>query len=199
MKVLTAPQPQAFKTPYLRNRSRVTPDTPDYAFLCWGDKRRPSDIDRLIYRDSRGMLCAITHAAAIEFSGRGTLVLLAAIDGHAQPAYRSEARRSLEGHGEAQYATVRRAGDAGTEAEVKRLTEALKPGHALLLEEKQETEHLSEGERRLLAGLNSGQRQEVWTVHCLRDGSPYGVSRGMVALGPAEFRRYVEEFGGFTS
>lgn len=195
MNVLTAPQPQSFKTQYLRNRSRVTPDTPDYDFLCWSSNRRPSDVDRLIYRDSRGVLCAIKRAAVIEFSGRGTLVLLAEVRGEDCPAYRREFATALSG----QSALVLREGDQESAQQYLSAAETLPNGHALFVEEKKSTERVSEGERRMLAGLNSAQRQEVWHIHCLPDGTPFGVvsaDRNTV-LSTDEFRAYVETFGGF--
>lgn len=199
MNILNKPQPQAFATPYLRNRTRVTADTPDYTALCWRGQRRPSDVDRLVYRDSRGVLCLIPYAAVIEFSRRGTLVLIAEHDGRPVPQYQQEAYRTLNGPDRsAQRAVVCRAGDEASQAATRDSVALCAAGGAVFIEEKQATEPLSEGESRMLAGLQSGQPQQVWRVSVRSDGQPYAATCGTATLNMVEFRRYIEIFGGFA-
>jgi hypothetical protein len=199
MKVLTTPQPQAFTTPYLRNRKRVQADTPDYSAFCWGDKRRPSDVDRLVYRDSRNVLCTIPYASVIEFSGIGTLVLIAEHDGRDVPRYQVEAYLSLDGYRYGQRAELLREGDVESLRTVTSALDGLLSGSACFIEEKRATEPLSTGEARMMAGLRSTQRQECWVVLVTADGTPYAVrsADGRYTLTVANFRTYVEAFGGF--
>jgi hypothetical protein len=193
MKVLTSPLPQAFTSPYLRNRTRVQADTPDLTPLMWNGARSVSDIDRIIYRDSRGILC-YANGACIEFSGRATIVMLFQQAGKPLASWRRELAVALGGPDRHQVALVAREGDDASRRAVEAATAALRPGEALLLEEKKATEILSIGERRVLAGLNSHQPQECWVVVTDTDGTLHGAvsANGALVLRVADFRRHIE-------
>lgn len=195
--VLTRPLPQAYTSQHLRDRRRVTSRTPDFTPLTRGINGGMSDIDRLVYRDSRNVLCLIPHAAVIEYSGAGTLVIIAEHTDRPVPAYQAEAYGALSAP-DSRVATVLRAGDAGSTATALSAVAALTPRTALFIEEKRATENISAGERRMLDGIASAQRTEVWRAVCGPDGTLRHMlsADGACKLTPRAFMTYAAVFGG---
>jgi hypothetical protein len=192
MKVLDKPLPQAFTSPALRNRRHVRSDTPNLAPLMWRGSKSFSDLDRIIYRNATGL--HVTNGACIELSGRATVIMLFQPCSAPLASWRRELAKAMHGpQRSAQRAITWRHGTEDDYA-VPAACAALRLGETLLIEEKQPAEHISVGERRMLAGLNSGQRQECWIVATDACGNVLGAvtADGTRMLSTQAFRQHIE-------
>lgn len=196
MKVLDKPLPQAFTSPCLRNRSRVQPDTPDLTPLMWRGSKSVSDLDRIIYRNATGH--HVTNGACVELSGRATVIMLFQRDGAPLASWVRELAMAM--HGPERHRQTAIVWRHGTDMEplIEACTDALRTGETLIIEEKQATERVSEGERRMLAGLNSSQRQECWIVLTGPSGCVLGAvsADGQHVLRTESFREHIETLAG---